>query len=93
MLDKFDGQQGASSNLDERLKGELLSTFSELKVRYETNGLELAWATLAMLLKHIENHQGLEELIEFSEKAGKMISEDAKDIRALLDDDYRKRAH
>lgn len=93
MLNEFDDHQGASSNLDDRLTGELLATYSELKTRYQTTRLELAWSALAALLKHIENHEGLEALIEFSEKAGEIISEDAKDIRAILDDDHRKRAH
>jgi hypothetical protein len=93
MLDEFDDHQGASGNLDDRLKGELLATYSELKARYQTTRLELAWSAISMLLKHIEDQEGLEALIEFSEKAGAMISEDAKDIHAILDDDHRRRAH
>lgn len=91
MLDGSEQHGGASDiNLDDRLNGELLSTFADLKISYQTNRLELAWAALQNLLAHVERNEGLEALIEFSEKAGDMLTSDANDIRDIIDEGFKK---
>ena len=92
MLDEHDNHGGApETDHSDRLKGEMLGTLSALKSDYKTERLELAWSALQSLLKHIERVKGLEALIEFSEKAGAMLTEDARDIRAILDQDFKER--
>jgi hypothetical protein len=94
MLDGFeDGQGGASDEKtrDHRLMGELLGTLSELKSRYDTARLELAWATLQTLMQHIEKYEGTAATIEFAEKAGQMLAEEANDINVILNEDFKKK--
>lgn len=93
MLGEYEDKRGASANLDDRLKGELLATFAELKSRYGTTRLELAWSAITALLNHVEKHEGLAEMVEFSERAADVLGDNAKEIRTILDDDHRKRAH
>ncbi|MCV6575097.1 MAG: hypothetical protein OIF58_05115 [Cohaesibacter sp.] len=89
MLDGYEGQRGAPDNRDDRLKGELLATLSELKDRYQTSHLELAYTVMQSLLQHVERYEGLAALVEFSDKTGEMLTNDAKDICAILDEDFK----
>lgn len=91
MLDGFDPRSGASADPRDRLKGELFATFSEMKASHGIGSSDLAWLTISVLLKHIEKHDGLEALIEFSGQAGAHLTENATGLIKIIEEDYLTR--
>ena len=86
-----DEQQGATRDLDDRLKGAILAALSDWSATYGTVGLELAWTVHQMLMQHINHQHGLAAYIEFSAKASEIMGDEAKELTAVIEEDFRSR--
>ncbi|MBS7537743.1 hypothetical protein [Ancylobacter lacus] len=88
-----DVHHGASHDADARLKGEILSSLSAWTADYELERLDLAWTVAQMLLKHVQREQTLDVYLEFAEKLVAILSDEARDIRAVVGEAVRRHAH
>lgn len=89
---EFDDElQGAAHDPDDRLKVEILAALSDWSATYGTAGLELAWTVHQMLMQHINRQQGLAAYIEFSVKVSEIMRDEAKELTAVIEEDFRSR--
>nr|WP_306266987.1 hypothetical protein [Pararhizobium sp. IMCC3301] len=87
-----DDRQGAPRDPEDCLKGEVLASLSSWTADFKTVRLELAWTVLQMLLKHVER-QGMDVYVEFCDKAGAELRERSDGLKAIYEEDHRRRMH
>ena len=88
-----DFERVAPDDPDARLKGEILASLSTWSAEFELERLELAWAVAQMLLKHVNRSQPLDVYFEFLERLSAIAGEEARELRRVVGEDFRRRAH
>lgn len=83
-----ENRTGASRPHDQ-IKGELLATFAALKAEHGLERLELAWHVMMALEKHIRNHEGQEQWLNFTARLAEMSSETITEIDLILHEDAK----
>lgn len=89
----LDLERGAPDDPDARLKGEVLGALSTWQAEFELVRLELAWTVAQMLLTHVRRSQPLDVYIEFIDRLAGIAGEEARDLKKVVEEDFRRRAH
>lgn len=90
----MDGEEErGAAGPEARLKGEILASLSAWSADYRLLRLDLAWVVTQQLLRHVARNQALEVYLEFLEKLAAHAGQEAHEIRGVIAEDARKRAH
>lgn len=88
-----DLEMGASQGPGDRLKGEVMASLSDWTAEYGLVRLELGWAVVNMLLKHVAREQPIGVYVEFIERLATILGEEAAGLREVLADEVRRQVN
>lgn len=90
MLDEENSGGALPRNPTESLKGEMLATLSELRERYDIEGMELGQIAVAAVMAHIQTHDGIEVRTQLTQHLAKNANETLDQVLEILQQDARE---
>lgn len=89
MLDIENDPDEAWRRVGNRVKGELLANLADLQNRSGLTGAEIIQLWHQAMMQKLQKDD-LEAYILFAERVGPLLSDSAKSLRGILEEDFRK---
>jgi len=87
MLDEENSGGALPQSPTESLKGEILGTLSDLRERYDVQGMEMGLIVISALMGHVQNHDGIEVRTQLTQHLAKNANETLDQVLEVLRQD------
>ena len=84
MLEEENSVGASHENPTEIVKGEILATLSQLRVRHDIEGMELGQIIISALMGHVQTHDGIEVRTQLTQHLAKNANETLDRVVEIL---------